>query len=290
MGTGFSLDPNEYRAAADVIQGYGSAQADNGATLAAGTSTPLSSSGTGIAGAISTIAQGTVQKIVTDVTSTTQGFANDTAAGLRTQAAGAEQLETDIAGHATSVLGDAGSSLSSGYGTVSGLFGATSSPQTTFGGGGGAFSSTVGSPLGSNTSLGEDPLDPADTADSADATALGVGESGSDGAGVETAGAAGAFGAAEQEESQQSSAQSFGGMRGGTGGAGAGSAQERGQRPDYLKSKTELTEGGADPMKAAIAEHEQECGMAPIPFGTSRLVCAKCGGIVEVGEVQTLSA
>ncbi|MBR7832953.1 hypothetical protein KDL01_06750 [Actinospica durhamensis] len=283
MGTGFSLDPNEYRAAADVIQGYGSAQADNGATLAAATSTPLSGSGTGIAGAISMIAQGTVQKIVTDVTSTTQGFADDTAAGLRTQAASAEQLEADIAGHATSVLGDTGSSLSSGYGAVSGLFG-TSSPQTTYGSGG-AFSTSVGSPLGTNTSLGEDPLA------AADSTVLGVGEPGSDGAGVATTGApgaAGAFGA--EEESQQPSAQSLGGMRSSMGGASAGAAEERGQRPDYLKSKTELTEGDKDPMKAAVDKHRQECGMAPIPFGTSRLVCAKCGSILEVGQAQTLSA
>lgn len=104
MGTGYTLDPDEYRAAADVIAGYGSTQADHGSALAAGTSTPLSSSGTGIGGAISMIAQGTVQKIVTDVTSTTQGFADDTAQGLRTQAAGADQLESEIAGHANTLL------------------------------------------------------------------------------------------------------------------------------------------------------------------------------------------
>ncbi|HWG27208.1 hypothetical protein [Actinospica sp.] len=276
MGTGFSLDPNEYHAAANVIEGYGAMQADHGATLSAGTSTPLSSSGTGISGAISQIAMGTVQKIVTDVTSTTKGFADDTAKGLRTQADNVSQLETELAGRSKSILSDAQSSLlgggyaMSGY-AMSGLSSATSSPLTSYGSGGmpGTFSSPMTSAPLSESSPGE-----------ADLSAPGSGESALSGAG-----------AVAQEESQQASTVPFGQMHGSTGAASAaGSAEERGQRPDYLKSKTELSDTGGDRVKAAIDGHLKECGMAPIPLGPSRLVCAKCGSMLEIDDAQALTA
>jgi hypothetical protein len=280
MGTGFSLDPNEYRAAADVIEGYGSDQADHGTALAAGTSTPLSSSGTGIAGAISTIAQGTVQKIVTDVASTTQGFANDTAQGLRTQAAGAEQLETDLAGSANSMITSAGSSLLDGSAGTSGLTGVDAAISSPTSYASSAMSTTVDTPLTASTSPAENALE------TSDMSAPGVGGSGSSGVGAGTGAGAGAV---EQEESQQSSAANpFQGMRGGAS-AGADAADARGQRPDYLKSKTELTEGTKDQVQAAVDQHKEACGITPILFGKNRLVCAKCG-ILEVGDVQSVSA
>lgn len=256
MGTGFSLDPNEYRAAAGAIEGYGEAQADNGSALAAGTSTPLSSSGTGIAGAISSIAQGTVQKIVTDVTSTAKGFADDTAKGLRTQADKADQLESELAGNAKAILSGTGQTLSSltgglGYGGGSSAFGGTS-----LGTGTSAGATTFGSP-----------------------TATGVIGAGSSG----QAGVIGA-GALAEEPVQETTAAQFGQMRGA--GARAGAAQERAQRPGYLKAKTGSDSGDSGLMKAATDKHRRECGVAPIPFGDDRLVCAKCGSIIEVEDVR----
>ena len=275
MGTGFSLDPNEFRTAATVIEAYGADQADHGATLAAGTSTPLSSSGTGISGAISQIAQGTVQKIVTDVTSTTQGFANDTAKGLHMQADNAEQLETDLAGHAKSILGDMESSAL-GVG-----IGYSSAAQSSLlgGGGSGAFaasslSTTIGSPL----TTGSSPLG---------GSSLGEGDLSEPGLGASSSSGAVAVG---QEESQESSVMPAEGMRGGTSAAGSGNADERGQRPDYLKSKTELAQSDDDRTKAAIDKHLQECGVAPIPLSPSRLVCAKCDSILKVDEAQAVLA
>lgn len=278
MGTGFSLDPNEFRTAATVIEGYGADQADHGATLASGTSTPLSSSGSGISGAISQIAQATVQKIVTDVTSTTQGFANDTAKGLRTQADNADQLETDLAGHAKSLLSDTQASLLGG----SLMSVAQSSLLGGGGGGGGGYTAsgmpttmsspltTYSSPLG-GSSFGESDL----------------GSPGLDGSGSSSGGAL----AVGQQEPQESSMLPSEGMRGSTGAAaGAGAADERGQRPDYLKSKTELSNGDDDRTKAAIDKHLQECGAAPIPLSPSRLVCAKCGSMLEIGDAQALTA
>lgn len=245
MGTGFSVDPSEYRAAANVIEGYGAMQADHGTTLAAGTSTPLSGSGSGIGGAISKIAQGTLQKIVTDVTSTTKGFADDTATGLRMQADSVEQLETDLAGRAKSVLSDAQSPLLSGGYPMGGM------------------STTLNSPMTMDAPLGG---------------------SGPSGAGRSGAGTIG------QQVSQDSSTPPFGQMRGGTGAAaGAGTADERGQRPNYLKSKTELTRDDSDRARAAVDRHLQECGTAPIPLDPSRLVCAKCGSILEIDDVQAFS-
>ena len=262
MGTGFSMDSNEYRSAADVIEGYGAQQADHGSALAAGTSTPLSSSGTGIAGAISMIAQGTVQKIVTDVTSTTQGFANDTANGLRTQAAKADQLEADLVSHARSILSDPqaavfGGGLTSGGGYSGAGAGAGAGGLTSYGGG--VLSSAVGGdPLQTGTPLSE----------------------ASDGESAAGATGAGVIGAEESQESAAS--MPFTQMRSGMGGAGAGAAEERGQRPDYLKTKTEITESGEDRAKKASAEHQKQCGTAPISIGGDRLVCAKCGSIIEL--------
>jgi hypothetical protein len=215
------------------------------------------------------IAQGTVQKIVTDVTSTTQGFANDTATGLRAQADSADQLESDLAGRAGSMLSDGGSSLPDGSFTTGGFSSAASSPLATSVNGG--LSTTVdGSPTAYTSPSQE-------SVETGDVSAPGVGESG-----LSEAGTVG------QEEPQQSSAMPFGGMRGGSGAAGAG--DERGQRPNYLKSRIAAAEGNGDRVKAAVDKHRQECGMAPIPFSTNRLVCAKCGSILEIGDAQTLSA
>jgi hypothetical protein len=269
MGTGFSLDPSEYHAAANVIEGYGAMQADHGSALAAGTSTPLSSSGTGIAGAISLIAQGTVQKIVTDVTSTTKGFADDTAKGLRTQANAASQLETELAGNAKSILnGTQSSLLGSGYamGAMSGMGGMStslSSPLSSYGTGG--MSTSFSDPLATSTPLSEGSLS------EGDAGASGAGESELSGAGV-----------IEAEPAQESSAMPFGGMR--SGGSAAGATEERGQRPGYLKSKTELSDKDGDRVKAVVDAHLKECGTAPIPLDPSRLVCAKCGSILTVDD------
>ena len=256
MGTGFSLDTNEHRAAAGVVEGYGEMQAEHGTTLASATSTPLSSSGVGIAGAISQIAQGTVQKIVTDVTSTTKGFADDTAKGLRTQADSMDQLETDLAGHARSILNGAPSSLPGGG--YSGMATMASSPSY----GNGGMPTTMSSPLTTDDPLGESPLGEA-----------AAGESGLAESGVIGAGSVG----------QESSMMPSGRMRGG---AGADTSEERGKRPNYLKSK-ELTDD--DRAKAAIDKHLKECGAAPIPLSPSRLVCAKCGSILKVDDAQSSS-
>ena len=284
MGTGFSLDPSEYHAAANVIEGYGAMQADHGSTLAAGTSTPLSSSGTGIAGAISQLAQGTVQKIVTDVTSTTKGFADDTAKGLRTQANAASQLETELAGNAKSILnGTQSSLLGSGYamsgmsgmsgvggvGGVGGMSTSLSSPLSSYGTGG--MSTSFSDPLATSTPLSEGSLG------ESDAGASGAGESELSGAGV-----------IEAEPAQESSAMPFGGMRGG--GSAAGATEERGQRPGYLKSKTELSDKDDARVKAVVDAHLKECGAAPIPLDPSRLVCAKCGSILTVDDAAALAA
>lgn len=254
MGTGFSVDTNEHRAAASVIEGYGEMQAEHGTALASGTSTPLSSSGTGIAGAISQIAQGTVQKIVTDVTSTTKGFADDTAKGLRTQADNVDQLETDLAGHAKSILNGADSSPLGGF-TSSGMPG-TGSSSLMMSGGGESSGMTSGPPA-TDVSMGASPL----------------GEAESSEAGVGGFGAAG-VGAGEQE------AMPSGAMRGGT---GAGTKEERGKRPGYLKSKDLVDD---DRTKAAIDEHLKECGAAPVPLSANRLVCAKCGGILKIEDAK----
>lgn len=264
MGTGFSMDPNEYRSAANVIEGYGAMQADHGSALAAGTSTPLSSSGTGIAGAISRIAQGTVQKIVTDVTSTTQGFADDTAKGLRLQADNMERLETDLAGRTNSILGDAQSAVLSGV-HISGvnLIG----------------SSTSGGDMSGMPTMVSGPM----TADALSGTSTMVSRPTTGDAPLNEYGVSGT-GAAEQEASQASAAQSSAEMHGGTGRARLGAADERGQRPGYLKSKMEVSGDDEDRTKAAIDRHLQECGAAPIPFGSSRLVCAKCGSILEIDD------
>jgi hypothetical protein len=258
MGTGFSLDPNEYRAAAGAIEGYGEAQADNGSTLAAGTSTPLSSSGTGIAGAISSIAQGTVQKIVTDVTSTAKGFADDTAKGLRTQADNADQLETELAGNSKAILSGTGQTLSSltgglGYGGGSSAFGGTSLGTS-------AGATTFGSAMSTGV-IGAGPTSQA---------------------GVIGAGAMG------EEPVQETTGAQLGQMRGT--GARAGAAEERAQRPGYLKSKTGSDSGDNGLMTAAADKHRQECGVAPIPFGENRLVCAKCGSIIEVEDARDPAA
>lgn len=258
MGTGYSLDMNEHRAAADVIDGYGDIQAEHGSTLASATSTPLSSSGTGISGAISQIAQGTLQKIVTDVTSTTQGFARDTAQGLRTQADNAEKLETELAGNTKAILNDTPASLlGSGFtgGGLSSGFG-SSSPLTSYGSGG--LSSMSATPL-----TGSTPLDEGSSAES---------ESGLAGAGI----------AAEEAPQESSTAMMSQPMRGGMG--GAGSTEERGQRPDYLKSKTELSDKDGGKAKAAIDKHLKECGAAPIPLSADTLVCAKCGSILTIED------
>jgi hypothetical protein len=278
MGTGFSLDPNEFRTAATVIEGYGADQADHGTTLAAGTSTPLSSSGSGISGAISQIAQATVQKIVTDVTSTTQGFANDTAKGLRTQADNADQLETDLAGHAKSLLSDTQASLLGGS-----LMSVAQSSLLGRGGGGGGGYPTSGMPTTVNSPLttGSSPLGGSSLGES-DLSSPGLSESGSSSGGAAAVG---------PQEPQESTVLPSEGMRGSTGAdAGAGAADERGQRPDYLKSKTELSNGHDDRTKAAIDKHLQECGAAPIPLSPSRLVCAKCGSMLEIGDAQALTA
>lgn len=277
MGTSYSLDPDEYRAAADVIEGYGSTQADHGSALAAGTSTPLSSSGSGIGGAISMIAQGTVQKIVTDVTSTTKGFADDTAQGLRTQAAGADQLESDIAGHAKTLLSSGELSLPGG-GVAGGGFSLGAGSLLSANAAGGGMSTSFGAPLTSGTALGQGSVE------SGEVDELGLSRSGS-------AGAAARAAAAGQEESQQAATQPFEQMRGArSGGGGAGAAEERGQRPGYLKDKTEVSQGQDKRMKEAVDKHVKACGMAPIPFGSSRLVCAKCGSIIELGDADSLSA
>jgi hypothetical protein len=276
MGTGFSMDPNEYHAAANVIEGYGSQQADNGAALAAGTSTPLSSSGTGIAGAISQIAQGTVQKIVTDVTSTTQGFANDTAKGLRTQASNMTQLESDLASRSNAILNGTQSSLLGGMSAISNMSAMASSPLSSYSASGMTGMTSMGSPMTTSA-----PQDESSLGEGAQ-TESGVSESGLTEAG---AGAA----AAGQEEAQQEAAMPFGGgMRGGAG-AAAGAAEERGQRPDYLKSKTEVGGKSGDPVQAAIDKHLKECGAAPIPLGDNQLVCAKCGSILTVENPQALA-
>ena len=278
MGTGFSLDPNEFRTAATVIEGYGADQADHGATLAAGTSTPLSSSGSGISGAISQIAQATVQKIVTDVTSTTQGFANDTAKGLRTQADNADQLETDLAGHAKTLLSDTQASLLGGS-----LMSVAQS--SLLGGGGGGIGGGYGT-SGMSTTVSS-PL----TTDSSPVGGSSLGESDLSSPGGSASGSSSSAVAVGQEEPQESSVLPSEGMRSSTGAAaGAGATDERGQRPDYLKSKTELSNGDGDRTKAAIDKHLQECGAAPIPLSPSRLVCAKCGSMLEIGDAQALTA
>lgn len=278
MGTSYSLDPDEYRAAADVIEGHGANQADHGSALAAGTSTPLSSSGSGIGGAISMIAQGTVQKIVTDVTSTTKGFADDTAQGLRTQAAGADQLETEIAGHANTLLG--GGELSLPGGGLGG-FSLGVGDLLPAGAASGGLSTSFGSPLTSGTPAGQGSVN------SSDLDELGLSRSGAVGAG-RAAGAGAA--SAEEAQAEQSATEPFGQMRGGARPGGVGGAKERGRRPGYLKSKTEVAQGQDKRMKEAVDQHLKACGMAPIPFGSSRLVCAKCGSIVELGDADALSA
>lgn len=263
MGTGFSIDPNEYRAAAGAIEGYGEAQADNGSALAAGTSTPLSSSGTGIAGAISSIAQGTVQKIVTDVTSTAKGFADDTAKGLRTQADKADQLESELAGNAKAILSGTGQTLSSLTGGLG------------YGGGSSAFGGTS---LGTSTGA---------TAFGAPVTTGVIGAGGAGGArGAGQAGRAGVIGAGVvgEEPVQETTGAQLGQMRGTS--ARAGTAEERAQRPGYLKSKTGPDSGDSGLMKAATDRHRQECGAPPIPFGENRLVCAKCNSIIEVEDAR----
>ena len=257
MGTGFSLDPNEHRAAAGVIEGYGSIQQDHGTALASATSTPLSSSGSGIAGAISQIATGTLQKIVTDVTSTTKGFADDTAKGLRAQADKVEQLETDLAGHAKSILSDPQSSLPVGLTNMT-------SPLTPSSYAGTGMPTTFGSPLTSNSPLTEG--------------ALGEGNLSAAGAGV----------LGEEASAQESSMLPLGQMRTGTG--AASSAEERGQRPNYLKSKTEIADPEGDRTKAAINAHVKECGTAPIPLSSTQLVCAKCGSILQLDATQALAS
>lgn len=279
MGTGFSMDPSEYRSAANVIEGYGAMQADHGSALAAGTSTPLSASGTGIAGAISQIAQGTVQKIVTDVTSTTQGFANDTAAGLRSQAATMEHLETGLADHAKSIMDGTSRALPS-------LLGGGQGAGAGYGIGGGA---SLGSPLTSYGSIGAD--------DAVSGSLATDGELGDDSLGGpadpsvawldEQGGEAAASGAVEA--SQRSAVLPFGELRGATGSAAAfGGAQERGQRPNYLRSNSGVADSGGDRVKAVIDEHLRTCGAAPIPFSANRLVCAKCGSVIEVCDAAAL--
>lgn len=269
MGTGFSLSPDEYRAAAGVIEGYGEMQADNGSALAAGTSTPLSSSGTGIAGAISSIAQGTVQKIVTDVTSTAKGFADDTAQGLRTQADNADRLETELAGNARSILSSTGQTLASlvggtGYGSASTAFG-------------GAFGASASSGA---TTTPDSPF--------AGDSLVGTGSGGAGGSSASESGESGVIGAgaAGEEPAQETTAAQFGQMRGV---AGAGGTEERGRRPGYLKSKTDSAAGDAL-VKAAADKHQKECGAAPVPFGGSRLVCARCGSIIEVEDAREPAA
>lgn len=279
MGTGFSLDPNEFRTAAGVIEGYGSDQAGHGATLAAGTSTPLSSSGSGISGAISQIAQATVQKIVTDVTSTTQGFANDTAKGLRAQADHAERLETDLAGHAKSLLSDTQASL------LGGSLMSVAQSSLLGGGGGGGTGGAYGT-SGMTTAVNS-PL----TTDSSPVGESSLGEGGLSSPGIGESGSSSGSVAVGQQEPRESSVLPSEGMRGSTGAAaGAGAADERGQRPDYLKSKTELSNSDDDRTKAAIDKHLQECGAAPIPLSPSRLVCAKCGSMLEIGDAQALTS
>jgi hypothetical protein len=264
MGTGYSLDSNEYRSAATAIEGYGAQQADHGQALASGTSTPLSSTNTGIAGAISAIAQGTVQKIVTDVTSTTQGFANDTAKGLRTQAANADQLEADLVSHAKSILNDPQSAVfGSGGFTSSALSGSGGGAMTSLGTGALSSGSLSSGALSSNSAQDEEQLGEGSNAESEAGTAE-----------------AGVLGQEESQESATAMPMMGGGMRGAAG--AASSTEERGQRPGYLKSKTEITEKNEDRTKTAIAEHLKECGVAPIAIGPDRLVCAKCGSIVEV--------
>ncbi|HET9169480.1 MAG TPA: hypothetical protein VFN97_08585 [Actinospica sp.] len=257
------MDSNEYRSAADAIEGYGEQQADHGSALAAGTSTPLSGSNSGIAGAISMIAQGTVQKIVTDVTSTTQGFANDTAKGLRMQADKVDRLESDLVSHARSILNDPqGAVFGGGLTSGGGYSGAATSGFTGYGG---AMPATVSSnPLDTGAQLIED----------------------SNGESAVSASEAGVIGQAESQESM--STMPFGQMRAG-GAAGAGAAEERGRRPGYLKAKAESTD---DRAKKATAEHLKDCGMAPISIGQDRLVCAKCGSIIELGgaDAEALAA
>jgi hypothetical protein len=267
MGTGFSLDPNEHRAAASVIEGYGSMQQDHGTALASATSTPLSSSNSGIAGAISQIATGTVQKIVTDVTSTTKGFADDTAKGLRAQANKVEQLETDLASHAKSILSDPQSSLLGGLTN-------TTSPLTSSSYAGTGMSTTFGSPLTSNSPLAEGELGEVNPS----TTARGESNLSAAGAGV----------LGEEASAQESSMMPLQQMRTGTG--AAGTTEERGQRPDYLKSKTEITDTEGDRTKAAIHAHQKECGTAPIPLSPSQLVCAKCGSILQLDDSQALAS
>ncbi len=267
MGTGFSLDPNEHRAAASVIEGYGSIQQDHGTALASATSTPLSSSNSGIAGAISQIATGTLQKIVTDVTSTTKGFANDTAKGLRAQADKVEQLETNLASHAKSILSDPQSSLLGGLTNMT-------SPLTSSSYAGTGMSTTFGSPLTSSSPLTEGSLSEGNPS----TTAPGESSLSATGAGV----------LGEEASAQESSMMPLGQMRTGTG--AASSAEERGQRPGYLKSKTEITDTEGDRTKAAIHAHQKECGTAPIPLSPSQLVCAKCGSILQLDDTQALAS
>ena len=257
MGTGFSLDPSEHRAAASVIEGYGSMQQDHGTALASATSTPLSSSGSGIAGAISQIATGTLQKIVTDVTSTTKAFADDTAKGLRAQAAKVEQLETDLASHAKSILSNPQSSLPVGLTNMT-------SPLTSSSYAGTGTSTTFGSPLTSTSPLIEGSLSERNLS------------------------AAGAGVIGEEAAAQESSMMPLGQMRTGT--AAASAAEERGQRPAYLKSKTEITDPEGDRTKAAINAHQKECGTAPIPLSKSQLVCAKGGSILQLDDTQALAS
>ena len=262
MGTGFSLDPSEHRAAASVIEGYGSMQQDHGTATASATSTPLSSSNSGIAGAISQIATGTLQKIVTDVTSTTKGFADDTAKGLRAQANKVEQLETDLASHANSILSNPQSSLPSSITNMT-------SPLTSSSYAGSAMSTTFGSPLTSTSPLTEGSLSTTTPGESnLSATRAGL--------------------ISEEASAQESSMMPLGQMRTGT--SAANSAEERGQRPAYLKSKTEITDTEGDRTKAAITAHQKACGTAPIPLSPSQLVCAKCGSILQLDDTQALAS
>ncbi|MBR7828515.1 hypothetical protein KDK95_19545 [Actinospica sp. MGRD01-02] len=69
-------------------------------------------------------------------------------------------------------------------------------------------------------------------------------------------------------------------------GAGAGSEEERGRRPDYLKSDTEIADRHADRTKAAVAAHLDVCGASPLPLDQNRLVCAKCGSILKIDDAQ----
>jgi hypothetical protein len=267
MGTGFSLDPSEHRAAASVIEGYGSIQQDHGTALASATSTPLSSSNSGIAGAISQIATGTLQKIVTDVTSTTKGFADDTAKGLRAQADKVEQLETDLASHAKSILSDPQSSLPSGLTNMTSPLTSSSYAST-------GMSTTFGSPLTSSSPLAEGEL--------------GEGEPGTTALGESSLSTAGAGVLGEEASAQESSMMPLQQMR--TGSGAAGTTEERGRRPDYLKSKTEITDTEGDRTKAAICAHQKECGAAPIPLSPTQLVCAKCGSILQLDDTQALAS